>query len=119
MQAIEYLEGKIEQRVRQLPENYNPTGNAEHARLFHAAWEQAIDAIKALGNAGVPKSISKLEESIKEKRLLIEGRTAAIYSLQRISQKSPLKVEIFVDKLSQCSCLFDVHFHAILVLVIV
>ena len=57
-----------------------------------AVWKHAVVAIKALGNAGIPQSIVKLYEYIKEKKLMIEGRTAAIYALQRISQKHPQRV---------------------------
>ena len=92
LQSIQYLEDKIRQQVQQLPEDYHLSENAEPGQLHHAAWEQAVGAIKALGNAGALSSISKLEEAMKEKKLLIEGRTAAVYALQRISKKNPLKV---------------------------
>lgn len=91
LQAIEYLLGKIEATINELPAGYNPSENPDHAQ-YKTHWEQALHAIKALGNAGVPRSIPKLENCIEEKRLLIEGRTAAINALQRLAKKSPLKV---------------------------
>ena len=90
-QAIKYLTTKAATNVKRLPLDYNPLENSDHAQ-YKTEWEQVLHAIKALGNAGIPESITVLRKYINEKRLLTEGRTAAISALQRIAKKSPLRV---------------------------
>jgi hypothetical protein len=93
LQSIQYLVDKLTVQILLLPED------ATLDQLHQTVWEQAVTAIKALGNAGALSSISKLEKAIKMKKLRIEGRIAAVYALQRISKKDPLKVQEIALKL--------------------
>jgi hypothetical protein len=104
--AIEYLTTKADKNIKSLPPDYNPLEIPNHAQN-KTEWEQALHAIKALGNAGVPKSITVLKTYIYDNRLLTEGRTAAINALQRIAKKSPLKVRELTVQLYRTHTLED------------
>jgi hypothetical protein len=98
--ALQYLDSKIKRHVKELPSDYNPLENADHEK-YKDNWEQAVYAIKALGNAKISQSIGRLKDCAKQKNLLVEGQTAAIVGLKGISSKKPSEVRSFVLDLYQ------------------
>ena len=93
LQSVDFLVTKTD--ITKLPLDYNllkDYDNPEEERNT-TYYDSVIHAIKALGNAGVPKNAYlTLVELIKDKRLQTEGRVSAIKALELIGRRIPRRV---------------------------
>eukprot|EP00118_Oscarella_pearsei_P024415 m.306011 g.306011 ORF g.306011 m.306011 type:complete len:1615 (+) comp40899_c0_seq1:1245-6089(+) len=88
--AVQWLVNKLNENLELIPADFS--FEKETLPESRKAWKSAIDTIKALGNAGVPKTMSTLKMVAKESKLLTVGRTAAVYALKKIGKRSPSQV---------------------------
>jgi hypothetical protein len=93
--AVEFLVTKIKEDIEKLPVNYDllkDYNNSEEERKT-TFYDSVIHAVKALGNAGVPKNAYlTLLELVNDRRLQTEGRVSVIKAFELIGRRLPLRV---------------------------
>ena len=99
---MEFLTTQLTDSLGKLPQNFDLQQADDYymkfmtvngmSRKLRYYYDDAMHSVKALGNAGVPETLETLKSAMKDPRLQIEGRAAAIYAMQSMAQRIPEEV---------------------------
>jgi hypothetical protein len=91
--ATRFLVSKLNESINMIPTNFDLQNDTEDNKPVKKYWERVVHTIKALGNSGVKKTIKAVLRVLREKKLLTEARTAAVYALKRVIRRNPFQVQ--------------------------